>query len=388
MRTTPVGTPFRQFIVKLHSRCNLSCRYCYVYHHVDQSWRTRPNVMSPKTVAALAMRIGEHARRHGLPELLVVLHGGEPLLAGPDVIDAAVGAIRRAVPASTRVDVTLQTNGTLLDDRFLKVFHRREIGVGVSVDGGSVAHDRHRRFADGRPSFHLVRRALRTLNQPEHRDLYAGLLCTIDLANDPVGVYEDLLEFDPPQLDLLLPLGNWVHPPPGREPGAAGTPYADWLIPIFDRWFAAPRRETAIRLFESLITLLVGGESHTEGLGFNSPDAITVETDGALELTDALKTTAQGKGATGYNVQRDGFDVLVDHPGVRALRRLWGDLAPACRACPVGSVCGGGQFSHRYGPDGGFRHPSVYCADLFKLVGHVRKRLEAELAVRRLAASA
>ena len=41
--------PFQQFIVKLHSRCNLSCDYCYVYHHVDQSWRDRPPVMTPAT---------------------------------------------------------------------------------------------------------------------------------------------------------------------------------------------------------------------------------------------------------------------------------------------------------------------------------------------------
>src|SRR5688572_13853294 len=90
--------PFRQFIVKVHSRCNLSCDYCYVYHHVDQSWRARPFVMSADTVRHLAARIGEHARRHPLPRIVVVLHGGEPLLAGPEAIEATVVAIRSAVP--------------------------------------------------------------------------------------------------------------------------------------------------------------------------------------------------------------------------------------------------------------------------------------------------
>ena len=32
----------RQFLLKVHSRCNLACDYCYVYQHADQSWRTRP----------------------------------------------------------------------------------------------------------------------------------------------------------------------------------------------------------------------------------------------------------------------------------------------------------------------------------------------------------
>ena len=30
-------TPFRQFILKVHSRCNLSCSYCYVYEMADQA---------------------------------------------------------------------------------------------------------------------------------------------------------------------------------------------------------------------------------------------------------------------------------------------------------------------------------------------------------------
>src|SRR3954471_17636562 len=92
--------PFRQFIVKLHSRCNLSCTYCYVYHHVDQSWRGRPNVISDETIAALAARLGAHVRAHALPRIVMVLHGGEPLLAGPEVIERVIVAVRSAVPQS------------------------------------------------------------------------------------------------------------------------------------------------------------------------------------------------------------------------------------------------------------------------------------------------
>src|SRR5262245_24739399 len=75
-------TPFREFILKLHSRCNLACDYCYIYESADQSWRARPTVMSSETVQQAAVRIGEHAKAHRLTRVDVVLHGGEPLLAG------------------------------------------------------------------------------------------------------------------------------------------------------------------------------------------------------------------------------------------------------------------------------------------------------------------
>ncbi|MFU0243436.1 FxsB family radical SAM/SPASM domain protein, partial [Streptomyces scabiei] len=38
--------PFRQFIVKMHGRCNLACTYCYLYEGPDSSWRDRPAAAS------------------------------------------------------------------------------------------------------------------------------------------------------------------------------------------------------------------------------------------------------------------------------------------------------------------------------------------------------
>ncbi len=49
--------------------------------------------------------------------------------------------------------------------------------------------------------------------------LYGGLLCTIDLSNDPVRTYRALADFDPPKIDFLMPHGTWEEPPPGRIPG-------------------------------------------------------------------------------------------------------------------------------------------------------------------------
>src|SRR5579871_3238506 len=87
---------FREFIVKVHSRCDLSCDYCYMYEMADQSWRDQPRVMTGETAAVTARRIGEHARAHGLGEITLILHGGEPLLAGRDLISQLVTSTRRS----------------------------------------------------------------------------------------------------------------------------------------------------------------------------------------------------------------------------------------------------------------------------------------------------
>jgi len=99
----------REFVLKVHQLCNLACDYCYVYTLADQSWRARPKIMSRHVWSAAARRIGEHAERHGLTEVSVVLHGGEPLLAGADQLAAIATTVRDALPPATTARITMQT---------------------------------------------------------------------------------------------------------------------------------------------------------------------------------------------------------------------------------------------------------------------------------------
>jgi uncharacterized protein len=371
-KTGHPAIPFRQFILKVHSRCNLSCTYCYVYEMADQGWRGLPQRMSQPVAAKTVERIAEHAGRHDLQAVDVILHGGEPLLAGADWLGGLVDSLRARVPA--QVNVAVQTNGTLLDDRMLATIKRLGVKVGVSLDGDAEATGRHRRYANGRSSFDAVGAGLDLLRSPEFEDCYSGILCTIDVENDPVTTYEALLKFGPPALDLLLPHANWSSPPPG-----AG--YADWLISVFDRWYAAPRQETRIRLFSELIQLALGHPGEVEGLGLLPSTLIVVDTDGAIKQLDSLSSAYPGAADVGLNVLSDGFDDALDHPTTVARQLGVEALSAQCLACPVMEICGGGLYPHRYLAGEGFRHPSVYCDDLLTLISHVRDRVFADLSM-------
>jgi radical SAM/SPASM domain FxsB family protein len=395
--------PFRQFLLKIHSRCNLACDYCYVYESADQSWRDRPRLMDQDTVRRAAAHIAEHARTHSLAEVHVVLHGGEPLLVGAERLDALLGVLADALDGVAALRLTLQTNGLRLaeDPALLPVLARHGVRVGVSLDGTAATHDRHRRRPDGRGSHADVARALRLLTDGPHRALYAGLLCTIDLTADPVQTYEALLEFSPPRLDLLLPHATWHTPPPGvpgrtsppsRAPGTGPmepVPYARWLYAVFDRWYDAPRRETGIRLFEEILVLLLGGAARSEAVGLAPVDLVVVETDGTIEQADSLKVAYDGAPTTGLDVFRHSFSDAARHEAFLARQRGRAGLAPVCAACPRAAVCGGGLYAHRYHPGSAptlFAAPSVYCADLAVLVDHMADRLRRDVPRLRAAA--
>ena len=125
---------FSCFLIKVASRCNLACDYCYMYEHADQTWRDQPRFMSSDTVDRLAERLAEYANDRQLHSALILLHGGEPLLAGAERLTALVDLIRSKIP-EVRVDASVQTNGLLLSEDMLGQLANSQISVSLSIDG-------------------------------------------------------------------------------------------------------------------------------------------------------------------------------------------------------------------------------------------------------------
>jgi uncharacterized protein len=355
-------TPIREVVLKVHQRCNLACDYCYVYTKADQTWRDRPAVMSPETRRqAIAM-----LARQDTPPTRIILHGGEPLLYGAARLGDLATEIRAALPD---VEIGMQTNGVRLDATMLDVLAQHRVQVGVSLDGTKEDHDRHRLTPGGKGSFAVVARALELLRQyPEN---YAGILCTVVPGTDPIATYEALKAFAPPAIDLLMPHANWDQPPPEN--------IGSWLVRVFDYWYA-DKSPPSVRLFEDIISLLLGGGSRSEQVGLSPSAVVVVETDGAIEQVDALKSAYEGACATGLDVWHDELRDALEDPGIVARQLGLAALSAECLACPVHRVCGGGHYAHRYRTGQGFRHQSVYCEDLQVLIEHVRARVSTDLA--------
>ena len=363
------------FLVKIASRCNLACDYCYMYEHADQTWREQPALMTEETRRQLAKRIGEYAEHANLSELLVVFHGGEPLLAGHDRIVETTRWIRGAVPASVRVDASLQTNGLLLSEAALEAFAKDGVGVSVSVDGPQAAHDLHRLDHRGTSTFQKTLEAIRRLQG--HPEIYAGLISVIDASVEPASLFSFFKELKPPRLDFLLPDSNHLTPPPGRDRDA--DLYIRWLLRAFDLWFDH-YSDLPVRTFDAILNGIAGMPSQTDAFGFGDVSMLTIETDGSYHDLDVLKITAHGGTQTGLNVWGASVAEAASSPRIAAHRNLLRHegLSATCRECGIVGICGGGAVPHRYASDG-FDHPTVYCREMLALVGHAKQRVRQEL---------
>jgi uncharacterized protein len=376
--------PFHTFLWKIASRCNLNCTYCYIYNSQDTSWRQQPPFMSEAVARQTASRILEHCRAHGKRDVCVTFHGGEPLLGGVDHLEMLITVVREELTdRGLEVSLGMQSNGLLFTPEIGELMLAARMTVGISTDGPPVLNDRFRIDHAGRGSGQVLEDKIRLITSERYRPIFAGFLCVINLDVDPLTIARYLLSADSPiasdwpAVDFMLPHNNHTHPPPGKA-DPASTPYADWLIPVFDYWFDEARRGN-IRLFNAIVKTLLGAPSDVESFGLSPVDLVVVETDGTIEGVDTLKSTFQGAAALGFNVFADDFETIARHANVRRRQIGMDALCATCRACPIVHVCGGGYLPHRYSAENGFDNPSVYCSDLMKLIHHVATKVVGEL---------
>ncbi|HEX8561311.1 MAG TPA: radical SAM protein [Pyrinomonadaceae bacterium] len=372
--------PFSTFVVKVASRCNLNCTYCYMYNLQDQTYRSQPKRMDLRVARKMAERIRSHAQAHDSQAVHIILHGGEPMLLGMEYTREWLEVVRRGVGPSLKAFFSMQTNGLLVTDEWIDFLADQKVGVGISYDGPKHAHDRYRVHHDGRGSHDEVVAAIERLKRhPRGHEIFSTVLSVVNVNLDPREVWADFKSLGIYAFDVLLPHSNHSHEPP-----QGGWSYRDWLITLFDLWFDDPTPH-GLRYFENIIRCLLRYPFSTDNIGGKPVGVLVIETNGDYEGTDALKCTAEGLSKLGRNVMTDEIDSLYENPFVTRIQQADVPLCETCRACRASEVCGGGYIPHRYSAEvrgvlrPGFENPTIYCDAIYGLVEHAYNRVRGSL---------
>ena len=116
---------FVTVIVKPTLACDLHCRHCY-HPESDRSDEILDIDTFEKTVK-LVKEGFEHSR--------YIWHGGEPLLAPMSFYKKAF-AVQKKYYGKMGCDNTMQTSGSLLNQRFIEFCKSNRVNIGVSYEGG------------------------------------------------------------------------------------------------------------------------------------------------------------------------------------------------------------------------------------------------------------
>ena len=173
--------PISQLLVKVASRCNIDCSYCYWFR--DAAVYDKPKLMSLEVLHQLLRRIEEHVARNSLIDFPIILHGGEPLLWGVEnFLEIAKSCEAISTRTGCEIPIAVTTNGLLIDDEWLNCFEARNISVAISLDGPAHIHDVHRRTFQGEGTHAAVERAARMLVS---RDIGVSALAVCNPAYPP-----------------------------------------------------------------------------------------------------------------------------------------------------------------------------------------------------------
>lgn len=360
--------------------CNLACRYCYyleksnLYRHSDPAGRF---IMSD---ALLEKFIKEYIESQTTSEVLFTWHGGEALMR-PLSFYRKVVDLQRRYARGRRVDNTIQTNGTLLDEKWCRFFRENNWLVGVSLDGPQRFHDQYRRNHAGAPSFRKVMAGVSLLDR--YGVDWNALAVVNDInARHPIEFYDffrqigcHYIQFTP-IVERLAPQPDGRHLAAPADTGHALAPFSvtpepwgDFLCTLFDEWVRTDVGKYFIQLFDATLANWVGV---TPGLCSMAPTcghAGVMEYNGDVYSCDHFVFPSHRLG----NIHTSSLIEMMYSPAqIRFGAAKRDSLPDYCRRCPYLFACNGecpkNRFAHT--PDG---QPGLnyLCAGYRRFFAHV-----------------
>jgi len=375
------------FVVKIASRCNLNCTYCYMYNMGDDSYLMQPKKMSDLTIQKLAQRIDSFSKKHEMQAISIILHGGEPLLAGKAFFRRFLDIFRESIADHVKIVYVVQTNALLIDEEWMQLFEELDIKLGISLDGDKETNDRYRIDHKGKGSYDRVIEKYQLARDSQFSQKAPAVLTVINVDADPQELYHHHKSIGIESFDILLPDSNWDKLPPPPSPGTrfygSPTAYGDWLIALFDEWYndSNQNKRPRIRKFSQIVQMVLGHKVSADDLGAGDNQLMVIETDGSYEAGDSLKICGPSFTKANTNVHNHEIDEGLNTDLATLYFKSHNSLCRECSSCKIRSICGAGYLPHRYSTSNSFNNTSVYCMDLTRLITHIQNRIVDSLSV-------
>lgn len=266
-------------IVKpVDASCNLACSYCYMKKFGRQ---ITGEVMSAETLRNLINFFCREQRK-----IEFVWHGGEPLLAGINFYKKVVAFQKEWIDKGRKIENFVQSNGTLINHRWVSFFKENDFFVGVSLDGPELIHNSVRRYKNGKPTFEKIMRGIKLLKDAR---IFNGVICCVGLHNYHLG--SELLDFfvanEIKKIKFLRVKGYDEKGKLHRESIGSGR-YTEFLLKVFKRWIEVDDPEIEIRDIKSVVNIMMGG-NYRECVYMGRCDKfVTIYKDGSIYACDSL----------------------------------------------------------------------------------------------------
>lgn len=347
--------------------CNLACDYCYY-----STCGGKPNKQI-RTIdhEVLEKFIKEYMElNQGMASF--AWQGGEPLLAGLDFFEEVVRLQKKYAPRHALIGNGLQTNGTLINDRWAAFFKKYNFLIGVSVDGPQEIHDKHRFYSQGQGSFEMVMKGISYLRKHQvdfniltviHRD-------NVNRVKDLFRFYEEedfrFIQFIP-----CMKFQSQRIDQPGEYDISPGQ-FGDFLCEAFDYWYNDGDPVISVRFFDNLLSVYARRQAEMCSHAKTCAKTLILEQNGDAFPCDFYIHPD-------WKIGNVGTDALVDilqHPLYDQFTKLKPTLPEKCKSCEWIELCHGGcPRNRRWSDDFQQSDPDYFCESYQQVYAYAHERL-------------
>jgi len=353
--------------------CNLDCDYCYL---PDRGERSR---LAVELVDTILERVLESPYVGG--DFTVLWHAGEPLAMPIAFYDEATRRIRAAEQRFNeereqplRILQNIQTNATLIDQKWCDCLRRNRISVGVSLDGPAFLHDTHRRTRTGLGTHAATMRGISHLQRNEIPFSVIAVLTNDSLAYAD-EIFAFFLENGISEVGFNMEEKEGSNHHSSLDRSGAEERYRAFLQRF---WDLTAQSGGALRLREFEVTCgLAYSEARLERTDLNHPFVIVnVDHRGDFSTFDpellGVATEDYGDFVLG-NIRNDSLQSVCVSEKFQRIQRDINAGIDLCRSnCDYFSLCGGGAGSNKYWEHGTFTGAETQaCRYRIKLVADV-----------------
>jgi len=358
-----------QIVYKVAERCNINCTYCYYFNMGEETPFDRPKLASDEVTARLAHWIAQGCDELRIPHAKISFHGGEPTLMGVKAFGDACRRLRVTIEPVARVSLSIQTNGIMLDQRWVDQFVEHAVGVGVSIDGPETANDRFRLDYRGRSTFRRTEDAIRRLVDAQRAGgPRPSTISVLHHGNDYRAIYRYLRGLGVTELNFLLPDRN-VDDLAFVTSGAAAD-YGTCLSDIFLEWLEEDDLGVHIKFIDQMMSHFKCDTTpgHVFRHHKKTNQVVIARSDGTVAIDDTFIPALNWyKNAPVYSTAHRTLREFLADPIFCEIEATNNALPSGCRECRWQQVCRGGDLENRFSAQRGFDNPSVYC-DAYKVM--------------------
>ncbi|MBJ8325776.1 radical SAM/SPASM domain-containing protein [Streptococcus pacificus] len=317
--------------------CNIKCQYCF-YSDITSIREVKSyGKMSLKTMTRMIHQIFTDLSDGD--ELTLSFQGGEPTLVGftfYEELTNLVDALCRKKKVA--VHYAIQTNGTLINDRWCQLLKKHKFLVGLSIDGTPLHHDLHRLDMKGRGTF---QRVIRTKKLFDHYEIDYNILCVLteSLAKEPKAVF-DFIQKEKIQYIQFIPCLDGLRSHNKHDYSLTPESFSLFYIQLFDLWFERFHNGQyySIKLFDDLFNLFIRREITACGITGRCQVQYVIEADGSVYPCDFYVLDEYRMGYIQEKTLKELFEQEISFAFLNEPKQY----SDYCATCPFEHICCGG----------------------------------------------